>query len=94
MTGVTANRGFPQILMIESVAQLAGIIVAKTEDEGGFIASIDHAVFSGQAAAGDVLSVSARVVKAFGRLFMIEGNVASGADQLLSVQLTLGVGKL
>ena len=94
MTGVTANRGFPQILMIESVAQLAGIIVANTEDEGGFIASIDHAVFSGPAAVGDFMTVSARVVKAFGRLFMIEGNVASGADQLLSVQLTLGVGKL
>jgi 3-hydroxyacyl-[acyl-carrier-protein] dehydratase len=94
MTGVTANHGFPQILMIESVAQLAGIIVAQTEDEGGFIASIDHAVFSGPAAVGDFLTVSARVVKAFGRLFMIEGDVASGADQLLSVQLTLGVGKL
>jgi acyl-CoA hydrolase len=80
--------------MIESVAQLAGIVVAQMEDEGGFIASIDHAVFSGPAAVGDFLTVSARVVKAFGRLFMIEGTVASGTDQLLSVQLTLGVGKL
>ena len=94
MVAVTATRVFPQILMIESVAQLAGIVVAQMEDEGGFIASIDHAVFSGPAAVGDFLTVSARVVKAFGRLFMIEGTVASGAAQLLSVQLTLGVGKL
>jgi 3-hydroxyacyl-[acyl-carrier-protein] dehydratase len=94
MIGVTANSGFPQILMIESVAQLAGIIVARAEDEGGFIASIDHAVFSGPAAVGDLLTVSASVIKSFGRLFMIEGNVSSGSDQLLFVQLTLGVGKL
>jgi len=93
-TAVTANHSFPQILMVEAVAQLAGIVVAQEEDEGGFIASIDHAVFSGPAAVGDFLTVSARVIKAFGRLFMIEGTVASGADQLLSVQLTLGVGKI
>jgi 3-hydroxyacyl-[acyl-carrier-protein] dehydratase len=94
MTGVTASRAFPQILMVEAVAQLAGIVVAQEEDEGGFIASIDHAVFSGAASVGDILTVSARVIKAFGRLFMIEGNVANGAEQLLSVQLTLGVGKI
>lgn len=80
--------------MIESVAQLAGIVVAQAEDEGGFIASIDHAVFSGCAAVGDILTVSARAVKSFGRLIMIEGTVVSCEDQLLSVQLTLGVGKL
>lgn len=91
---MTATRGFPQILMIEAVAQLAGIVVAQAEDEGGFIASIDHALFSGTPSVGDLLTVSARVIKSFGRLFMIEGNVTSSADQLLSVQLTLGVGKL
>ena len=94
ITGMTVTRGFPQILLIESVAQLAGIVVAQAEDEGGFIASIGHALFSAPAAVGDILTVSACVVKSFGRLFMIEGNVASGADQLLSVQLTLGVGKI
>ncbi|MDD2310336.1 MAG: hydroxymyristoyl-ACP dehydratase [Desulfuromonadaceae bacterium] len=93
-SGVAATRGFPQILMVESVAQLAGIVVAQTEDEGGFIASIDHAVFAGATSVGDILTVSARVIKAFGRLFMIEGNVANGTEQLLSVQLTLGVGKI
>ncbi|MBW4053921.1 MAG: hydroxymyristoyl-ACP dehydratase [Proteobacteria bacterium] len=92
--GVGASRGFPQILMIEAVAQLAGIVVAQAEGEGGFMASIDHAEFSGRPDVGAVLTVSARVIKSFGRLFMIEGDVFSGADQLLSVQLTLGVGNL
>jgi len=94
VTGVTANHGFPQILMIESVAQLAGIAVAQTEVEGGFIAAIDHAEFSAPAVFGDILTISAKVTKSFGRLFMIDGNVANGTGQLLSVQLTLGVGKL
>lgn len=94
MTGITVTRGFPQILMIEAVAQLAGIVVAQKEVEGGFIATIDHAEFSAPAAVGDILTISARMTKSFGRLFMIEGNVVSGAGQLLSVQLTLGVGTL
>ncbi|NTV50556.1 MAG: hydroxymyristoyl-ACP dehydratase [Geobacteraceae bacterium] len=94
VTGVTGNHGFPQIFMIESVAQLAGIVVAQAEVEGGFIAAIDHAEFSAPAVAGDILTISAKVIKSFGRLFIIEGNVTSGAGQLLSVQLTLGVGKL
>ncbi len=89
-----AACGFSQILMIESVAQLAGIVVAQEEGEGGFMASIDHAEFSGSPAVGVVLTVSARVIKSFGRLHMIEGTVFSGADLLLSVQLTLGVGNL
>jgi len=92
--GVGATRGFPQILMIECVAQLAGIVVAQEEGEGGFMASIDHAEFSGPPDVGAILTVSAMVIKSFGRLFMIEGNVSSGEDQHLSVQLTLGVGKL
>ncbi len=80
--------------MVESIAQLAGIVVAQTEVEGGFIAAIDHAEFSAPAVVGDILTISARVTKSFGRLFMIEGNVTSNSAQLLSVQLTLGVGKL
>jgi 3-hydroxyacyl-[acyl-carrier-protein] dehydratase len=93
-SGVTATHCFPQVLLIECVAQLAGIVVAQTEGEGGFLASIDQAEFSGSPSVGDLLKISVRVVKSFGRLFMVEGNVVSGANQLLSVQLTLGVGKL
>jgi 3-hydroxyacyl-[acyl-carrier-protein] dehydratase len=80
--------------MIECVAQLSGIVVAQEEGEGGFLASIDHAEITGTPAVGDLLTVSARVIKSFGRLFMVEGTVASGTELLLTVQLTLGIGKL
>jgi 3-hydroxyacyl-[acyl-carrier-protein] dehydratase len=80
--------------MIESVAQLSGIVVAQTEGERGFLASIDHAEFAGSPTIGDTLTVSSRLIKSFGRLFMVEGTVTVGTKQLLSVQLTLGIGKL
>lgn len=94
-SAVTANRGFPQMLLVESVAQLAGCVVAQQEGESGFLASIDHAEFSSRPLIpGDTLTITAQVVKSFGRLFMIAGNVSSGSEELLSVQLTLGVGKI
>ncbi len=91
---MTSNAVFSQVLLIECVAQLAGIIVAQTEGEGGFLASIGHADFSGTAEVGDILTVTAGVAKSFGRLFLIDGTVASAAGQLLTVQMTLGIGTL
>ena len=88
------GRGFPQVLLIESVAQLAGILTITEEGEGGFLAAIDHAEFAGPVQAGDLLTITARVIKSFGRLFMVEGRVSSERNTLLTVQLTLGVGRL
>lgn len=81
-------------MLVECVAQLAGILTIKEQGEGGFLASIDQAEFSGTPGPGDLLTISARVVKAFGRLFMVEGEVLRENARLLSVRLTLGVGRL
>lgn len=94
LKNVPTLRGFPQLLLIECVAQLAGILTISEEGEGGFLAAIDRAEFSDPPKAGDVLTVSATVIKAFGRLFMVEGNVSCDGRMLLSAQLTLGVGRL
>lgn len=91
---VPALRGFPQLLLIECVAQLAGILTISDEGEEGFLAAIGRAEFFDLPKAGDVLTVSATVIKTFGRLFMIDGNVSCDGQILLSVQLTLGVGRL
>jgi len=91
---VRSGPGFPQVLLVECIAQLAGILTIQEEGEGGFLAAIDRAEFLGTPLAGDLLSVSVRVVKAFGRLFMVEGEVASAGRTLATAQLTLGVGKL
>ena len=93
-TIVSADSAFPQILLVECVAQLAGILTIQEQGEGGFLAAIDRAEFSGMPGPGDQLTVSAWVIKAFGRLFMVEGEVHCDNARLLSVQLTLGVGRL
>jgi 3-hydroxyacyl-[acyl-carrier-protein] dehydratase len=86
--------GFPRVLMVECVAQLGGIAAISEEGEGGFIASIDYAEFTGDARDGDTLQVSARIIKAFGRLFMLEGDVECDGIRLLQARLTLGIGRL
>ena len=93
-TVVSAGHEFPQVLLVECVAQLAGILTIQEQGEGGFLASIDQAEFSGMPGPGDVLTISARVVKAFGRLFMVEGDVNRAGERLLTTRLTLGVGRL
>lgn len=93
-TLISASHGFAQIYLIEAVAQLAGILTIQEEGEGGFLAAIDQALFSNEVAVGDVLTISARVIKAFGRLFMVSGKITCDEKILLEVQLTLGVGRL
>jgi len=94
LTTVSAARAFPQVLLVESVAQLAGIATIQQDGEGGFLAAIEQAEFGRAPLIGDVLSVTVKVVKAFGRLFMVEGEVSCGNNRLLKVQLTLGAGRL
>ena len=93
-TAVTSGRGFPPVLLVECIAQLAGILTIQDEGEGGFLAAIDRAEFSGAPLPGDLLSVSVRVVKGFGRLFMVEGEVVCDGRPLATARLTLGVGRL
>ncbi|MRR55933.1 MAG: hydroxymyristoyl-ACP dehydratase [Deltaproteobacteria bacterium] len=86
--------GFPQVLLLESMAQLGGIAAATEKGEGGFLASIDHAEFSREVRVGDRLLVSVRVVKSFGRLFLMEGEAFVEGEKIAMAQLTLGVGKI
>ncbi|MDD2320466.1 MAG: hotdog domain-containing protein [Geobacteraceae bacterium] len=97
-TGIKCVTGEPggylQIFLLESMAQLGGIAAATQEGEGGFLASIDHAEFCREVKAGDCIIVTVRIVKSFGRLFLLEGEAHVEAQQVASAQLTLGVGML
>lgn len=85
----------PQILLIESIAQLAGIASSDQEDVEGFLASIGRAEFSSvPARAGDRLIVTARILKSFGRLFLIEGEVECNGIRLVEAQMSLGIGRI
>jgi len=85
----------PQMLLIESIAQLAGIAASHREGEGGFLASIGRAEFSGiPARAGDRLVVRVRILKSFGRLCLVEGEVECSGNRLVEAQMSLGIGEL
>ena len=92
---VSANdHGFIPVFMVEGLAQLAGVATVEAEGEGGFLATIDRAEFLAPCRAGDTLEFRVRVVKAFGRLFLLDGEVTAAGKVLVRAQLTLGVGKL
>lgn len=74
------------------MAQLAGIVAAREEGEGGFLAAIQKAVFGRLPLAGDELAVSAELTAAFGRLVQVQGSVACSDEKLLIVEMTLGIG--
>lgn len=84
----------PQMLLIEMVAQTAGIAAVERQGDGGFLAAVDQARFVRPPQAGETLEVSVRVLKSFGRLCLLEGEVTAGEETLLQVTLTLGVGPL
>jgi 3-hydroxyacyl-[acyl-carrier-protein] dehydratase len=88
------SQAFPQILLVEAVAQLAGVLTIQQEGEGGFLAAIDRAEFGRPPQVGDQLTITARLLKSFGRLFLVEGEVQCGEEVLLKTQLALGVGSL
>jgi 3-hydroxyacyl-[acyl-carrier-protein] dehydratase len=80
--------------MVEGLAQLAGVATVEADGEGGFLATIDRAEILAPCRAGDTLVFAVRVQKAFGRLFLLEGEVTAGEQLLVRATLTLGVGKL
>lgn len=92
--GSSGETFFTDILLVEGLAQLAGVATVQTEDEGGFLATIDRAEFFSPYRAGDTLYFSVRVDKSFGRLFILEGEVTTDDRLLVRAVLTLGVGKL
>ena len=79
---------------MESVAQLGGIAAAREGDGGGILAAIDRAAFHGTVSNGGTLTVSVRIVKAFGPLHLVEGEVAAGNGTVATVTLTLKTGPL
>ena len=88
------SAGYSPLFLIESIAQLAGVAVAQEEGESGFLASVDHAEFSGKVREGDRIIVSVRIIKSFGRLHLCEGEASVDGKLVALAALTLGVGKI
>jgi 3-hydroxyacyl-[acyl-carrier-protein] dehydratase len=88
------SGGHPEVLLVESMAQLGGIAAADREGEGGFLAAIDHARFHRRVFAGDCLVITVRIVKSFGRLYLLEGEALVDDELVATASLTLGIGMI
>jgi 3-hydroxyacyl-[acyl-carrier-protein] dehydratase len=86
--------GYPEVLLLESMAQLGGIAATEQEGEGGFLAAIDRASFLRRVRAGDRIVFTVRIVKSFGRLFLLEGEAHVGDELVATAALTLGIGMI
>jgi len=84
----------PPILLIEAMAQLGGIAAGQREGEGGVLAAFDRAELPPAVSPGKRVTVAVRIVKGFGRLFLVEGTAAVDGAVIARADLTLAVGSL
>lgn len=91
---LTHSSFFSPVLLVEMLAQLAGVAAVRQEGERGALAAVDRAELCGPVQPGDCLMGTVRIVKSFGRLFLCEGEVTVGKRRVAAVTLTLGVGTL
>ena len=76
------------------MAQLAGIAAGQREGEGGFLAAIEGGQLPASVSPGDTVLIVARIVKAFGRLFLVEGEAQVQGKKVASATLTLAIGTM
>lgn len=86
------SPGFPPLLLLEAIAQLGGIAAGQQEGAGGILAAIERAELPPAVNPGDRVTVVARIVKGFGRLFLVEGKASVDGEVVARGTLTLAVG--
>jgi 3-hydroxyacyl-[acyl-carrier-protein] dehydratase len=86
--------GYSPFLLVEAIAQLGGIAAGREEGGGGILAAIDRAEFQETPKPGDTLTISVHVVKSFGPLHLVEGEVSSDGKIVATATVTLKVGKI
>ena len=91
--GVPVGGGyFPPLLLVESMAQLAGIAAGQRPGEGGVLAALGRVELPATVVAGVRYTVHSKVIKIFGRLVMVEGEVRESDRVIATATLTLGIG--
>ncbi|BDV41271.1 hypothetical protein GURASL_01940 [Geotalea uraniireducens] len=86
-----SEDGWPALFLVEAVAQLGGIVAAREGDGSGILASIDRAEFHDTGRDGDVLTITVRIIKSFGPLHLVAGEVTAADRPLASATVTLKV---
>ena len=84
---------FSPLLLIEVMAQLGGIAAGQEEGSGGILAAIERADLPHSIPPGATVQVTARILKSFGSLFLVQGEARIGNEPMAMATLTLAVGK-
>ena len=87
-------RVFPPILLLEAMAQLGGIAAGQQDGEGGILAALERAELPPVVKPGERVTVEARIIKGFGKLFLVEGKAGVGGVDIAKATLTLAIGSL
>ncbi len=85
------THAHPPFMLVEAIAQLGGIAAAREDGGGGILAAIDHAEIHDVPKAGDTLTISVRIVKSFGPLHLVEGEVSADGKSVATATVTLKV---
>ena len=82
---------FPPLLLVESMAQLGGVAAGQRQGEGGVLAALRQIELPESVAPATQFSICSRVVKKFGLLVLIEGEVREGGRMVARATLTIGL---
>jgi len=90
---VTAGGYFPPVLLVEAMAQVGGIAAGGGRaGEGGLLAALDKVSLPDRVRLNARFTIYSKVVKTFGRLIQVEGEVREDGVVVASATLTLVAG--
>jgi 3-hydroxyacyl-[acyl-carrier-protein] dehydratase len=81
---------FPPVLLVESMAQLGGVAAGQVAGVGGVLAAVTRGQLPPDVPPGKY-TVSACIIKSFGTLHMVAGEVRRGEEIIAAATLTLAV---
>lgn len=84
----------PGVLLVEAIAQLAGIVAAAAEPGASFLlTAVRQAKLPAAAVPGETLTIEAGHLGAMGSLRQYEGTVRAGARLVAEAQIVLTAGR-
>jgi 3-hydroxyacyl-[acyl-carrier-protein] dehydratase len=84
---------FPPLLLVESMAQLGGVAAGQRPGEGGVLAALARVELPAAVMSGAKLSICSRVVRVFGGLVLLEGEVREAGLVIARASITLALGR-
>ena len=90
---LSASGALAPLLLVEAMAQGAGIVLGRQEpelrDRGAVLAAVDHCQVSDGVSVGDELAIEVTVVRRYASMARIRGRASVGARTCATAALTL-----